>query len=115
MVPETERRAIHFKADLKVRLYENTVGPPEGGPHEERSPPRKLREGDELLLLRLRHPLLEGLPVLRPRPGVPIGHGDFDLLARHDRRGLAVDRIDRLQALDEGEGIAFVEAADALE
>ncbi|MNC90904.1 hypothetical protein D3C83_70600 [compost metagenome] len=55
------------------------------------------------------------LPDLRPRPAEHVGDGERNDGARYDRPGDAVDREDRLDALDEGVGIAGLEPADALE
>jgi hypothetical protein len=72
------------------------------GPHVR---PTTSREGNQLLLLRPLIPFSK-FSQSGPRPPIPVRHLDLDLLARIDRRGAPVDRIDRLQALDEGEGIS---------
>src|SRR5262245_46954746 len=59
-------------------------------------------ELDQFLFLRPLHTLLMVLlPEPRPRPIEQVRHLVFDHLPRHDRRRPAVDRVDRLHALDE--------------
>src|SRR6185312_1915576 len=66
---------------------------------------------EDILRLRLLHAFLEILPLLRPGAAVHVGYLVLDHLAGVHARRNALDRVDRRNALDEGQGIALLEAA----
>src|SRR5688572_33209471 len=70
-------------------------------------------ETEDIFLLRALQPLLPVLlPDARPRPPVHVRHLDLDRAAGRDWRRPALDRKDRLHALDEGLRVALLEATE---
>src|SRR6185437_564958 len=70
-----------------------------------------LLKSEYVRALRLLHAFLEILPLLRPGAAVHVGDLVLDHLAGVYPGRNPLDRIDRRNALDEGEGIAFLIAA----
>src|SRR5690348_3374399 len=72
---------------------------------------RGLLKSEYVRPLGLLHALLEILPLLRPGTSVHVGNLVLDHLPGVYPCRNALDRIDRRDALDEGEGIALLVAA----
>src|SRR6185503_4940738 len=103
------RASCRLLEAMSIPLFDNE------GFRDHAEAPECLLEAENIFLLRPLHPLLPVLlPDARPGPPVHVRHLDLDRGARRDRRRPALERIDRLHALDERLRVALLESADPL-